>query len=188
MIKILLAVIAIMLATGFMVSTQKSEDVPSEGNDFDESTGKINTVPEETEGAEMVKDENPEVSRSKVLDLNGQGLTKAPSYIFDKINTQELDLSNNKLEGSLQAEVRFLQNLKVLDLSNNKFTGVPAEIGQLKNLEVLNLSNNQLTGLPYELGNLSSLKVLNLKGNAYASADLDIIKQSLNASTVVLVD
>ncbi len=120
-----------------------------------------------------------------VLNLSGQGLTKAPSYIFARTDIEELNLSNNSLDGSLQAEVRHLQNLKVLNLSNNKFTGVPAEVGQLKNLEVLDLSNNQLTGLPYELGNLSKLKLLDLSGNAYSEADLAKIRASLPSSTVI---
>ncbi len=120
-----------------------------------------------------------------VLDLSGQGLTKAPSYIFDRTGIEELNLSRNALDGSLQAEVRRLQNLKVLDLSDNKFTGVPAEVGQLKNLEVLDLSNNLLTGLPYELGNLSKLRLLDISGNNYSEADLSTIRESLPSSTVI---
>lgn len=123
-----------------------------------------------------------------VLDLSGQELKKVPDYVFTKTGIQKLDLSNNNLGGSLQAEVRQLQNLKVLNLNNNHFAGVPAEIGQLKNLEELNLSNNQITGLPYELGNLSNLKILNLRGNDYSQADLEIIKKTLPVTTEVLTD
>lgn len=173
MIKILLAVVTVAIVVGFVINEQKREEVA------------VDTYSDET-GIDEVK--NEDVSSSNVLDLTGQGLTKVPMYVFDKIDLQELNLSNNQLTGSLQAEIRHLQNLKVLDLSNNQFTGVPAEIGQLKNLEVLNLSNNQLTGLPHELGNLSNLKVLNLKGNNYTSADLNIIKENLPSSTVIHVD
>ncbi|MBI5457860.1 leucine-rich repeat domain-containing protein [Candidatus Kaiserbacteria bacterium] len=120
-----------------------------------------------------------------VLDLSGQGLTKAPAYIFDRTDIENLNLSRNAITGALQAEVRRLQNLKVLDLSDNKFTGVPAEIGQLKKLEVLDLSNNELTGLPYELGSLSRLQLLDVSGNAYSEADLLKIKESLPSSTVI---
>ena len=129
--------------------------------------------------------DTPTVTTRGVLNLSGQGLTKAPSYIFARTDIEELNLSHNALDGSLQAEVRHLQNLKVLNLSNNKFTGVPAEVGQLKNLEILDLSNNQLTGLPYELGNLSKLKLLDISGNAYSEADLAKIRESLPSSTVI---
>lgn len=118
-----------------------------------------------------------------VLDLSGQGLTKTPAYVFDRRGLEELNLSGNALDGALQAEIRHLQQLKVLDLSDNKFTGVPAEIGQLKNLEVLDLSNNMLTGLPYELGNLSKLKLLDISGNDYSEADLTVIRSKLPSTT-----
>ncbi|XBI45488.1 hypothetical protein VPH35_109946 [Triticum aestivum] len=56
---------------------------------------------------------------------------------------------------------------KVLDLSNNKFTGeIPREIGQLKSLLSLNLSSNDLTGqLPQSICNLTSLLALDLSNN-----------------------
>lgn len=119
------------------------------------------------------------------LDLSNTGLKKVPMDVFSKTSLESLDVSNNQLEGSLQAEIRHLQNLKVLDLSNNNFSGVPAEIGQLQKLEVLNLSNNKITGLPNELGNLSNLKLLDLSGNQYSEADLAVIKKTLPKDTVV---
>jgi Leucine-rich repeat (LRR) protein len=85
------------------------------------------------------------------LDLSGQKLKNIPDYIFRQTNLEELNISNNQVNGSIQAEIRNLQNLKVLNASNNLMTGVPAEIGSLQNLQILDLSNNQLTGLPYEL-------------------------------------
>lgn len=103
-------------------------------------------------------------------------------------NTEILDLSNQNLTGALQAEIKNMKNLKVLNLSNNKFTGVPAEVGQLDKLEVLDLSNNPITGLPHEIGNLQNLKTLNLKGTNYSKQDLEIIKQNLPSTTEILVD
>ena len=103
-------------------------------------------------------------------------------------DSKVLNLASKKLSGSLKAEVRQLTELREINLSNNKFTGVPAEIGQLSKLEVLNLSNNPLTGLPQELGNLKALKTLDLRDTQYSKQDLVVIKKSLPATTQVLVD
>lgn len=96
-----------------------------------------------------------------------------------------LNVSNNSLTGSIQSQIGNLNNLKILDASNNNMTGVPAEIGQLQKLEILNLSNNNLTGLPNELVNL---KTLNLSGNEYSTHDLDIIRNGLPSTTNIIID
>ncbi len=131
---------------------------------------------------EPVREPNPEYT----LDLSNQNLTKVPDNVFNNTNLEALNISNNKITGALQGEIRKLQNLRVLDASNNLMTGVPAEIGQLQNLEVLDLSYNKLTGLPNELGNLKNLKTLNISGNNYSEADLNGIIKKL-PSTVTII-
>ncbi len=178
--KILLPVVLLaMVVSGLVLWT----------NDKGTLDATLNT----NQNAEETVKVNPKPSTGKpenrtALNLSGQGLTKVSADVFTNVELIELDLSNNKLNGALQGEIRNLQNLKILDLSDNQFSGVPAEVGQLKRLEVLNLSNNQLTGLPNELGNLSNLKLLNLSGNAYSEADLANIRKNLPATTVVRVN
>ena len=125
-------------------------------------------------------------SSGKTLDLSGQQLTKVPEYVFNQKNLEELNLSNNKLNGAIQSQIGQLQNLKVLNANNNLMTGLPAEIGQLQNLQTLDLSNNQLTGLPNELGNLKNLKTLNISGNNYSTLDLGIITEKLPAGVEII--
>lgn len=150
----------------------------------------IGQIPSNTGPADTSGNNTPATTEVKPvknsLNLSNQQLNKAPEYIFSRTNLEELNLSNNQLTGSIQAEIRFLQNLRVLNASNNLMTGVPAEVGQLKNLEILDLSNNQLTGLPYELGNLKNLKTLDISGNNYSTHDLDIITKTLPADVQII--
>ncbi|OIO18779.1 MAG: hypothetical protein CO029_00555 [Candidatus Magasanikbacteria bacterium CG_4_9_14_0_2_um_filter_41_10] len=124
--------------------------------------------------------------KDMILNLDNRGLTSVPANTFDDINIQVLDLSHNKLTGSLPGEIRHLSHLTFLDMSYNSMTGIPAEIGQLTELETLNLSHNQFTGLPHELGNLTHLRTLDISGNNYATADLAIIEKQLPSSVTII--
>jgi Leucine-rich repeat (LRR) protein len=175
--KILLLVILVAFAVAGVGWWNVSES-PSLNRSAIEQKEDIPTV-----SLEQDKVEN---TNGTVLDLSGKGLTKVPESVFTQTGVTELNLSNNQLTGALQAEVRLLQNLKVLDLSDNQFTGVPAEVGQLSELKQLNLSNNQLTGLPHEIANLKGLETLDLRGNNPSEPDLEIIKSSLLGTTILL--
>jgi Leucine-rich repeat (LRR) protein len=123
-----------------------------------------------------------------VVNLRGQSLTSVSQDIFAIQGVTTLDLSQNALTGSLPAEIRLLSNLRILNLSQNQFTGVPAEIGQLAELRVLDLSNNPISGLPLELGNLSKLEKLDLSGTSYSRQDLTTIKENLPPNVVIVTD
>jgi len=168
---ILWAGILIIISIGAWLLSQK-EEVPNDPQQTPVDTANENATPENT----------------TTLDLSNKELTKVPEQVFTMSSLTTLNLSHNKLEGALPAEIQHLQNLRHLDLSNNNFTGVPAEIGQLKKLETLNLSDNALTGLPNEMANLSNLQTLNLQGNKYSVSDLETIKKGLSDSVEILTD
>jgi hypothetical protein len=138
-----------------------------------------------------------EIPEAKPTDVNikventvtpGGAMVTVYDGVTVSVSSQSLSLAGKGLTGSLKGEIRLLSELRELNLSGNKFTGLPAEVGQLSKLEVLNLSNNPLTGLPQELGNLKNLKLLDLRGTQYSKTDLDIIKQGLSTSVQILVD
>ena len=113
------------------------------------------------------------------LDLSNRKLDKLDMSIFNRTELEALNVSSNSLPGALPSQIGNLKNLKILNASNNNFTGIPAEVGQLSQLEILDFSNNNLTGLPNELGNLKNLKTFNISGNQFSEYDLNIIREKL---------
>ncbi|KAJ6976512.1 receptor-like protein 9DC3 [Populus alba] len=88
---------------------------------------------------------------------------------FTKIrNTiRVLDLSNNNFTGEIPKVMGKLKGLQQLNLSHNSLTGhIQSSLGNLTNLESLDLSSNLLTGrIPTQLGGLTFLAILNLSHN-----------------------
>lgn len=117
---------------------------------------------------------------SNTIDLSGQGLATINKNILDNSSVTTLDVSDNNLTGALPAEIRKLTNLRVLNASDNKMTGIPAEIGQLSKLQIANFANNDISNLPLEIGNLRNLETLNLRGNPKVSSyDVNQIKNKI---------
>lgn len=79
----------------------------------------------------------------------------------------QLNLSNNRLYGSLPASIGNFSSLQILLLSSNRFTGeIPSEIGRLEMILKLDMSRNNLSGaIPSNLGNCLLLNYLDLSHN-----------------------
>ncbi|XP_044471514.1 receptor-like protein 15 [Mangifera indica] len=82
----------------------------------------------------------------------------------DLKNLEELDLSRNELEGTIPSCLRNMTFLKLLDLSNNHFTGhiASSPLPHLTSLVYLSLSQNRLQ-IPnsfHSFANHSNLKVI----------------------------
>lgn len=167
---------AIFLVSGMSSTVLPPSDGSSTKSTYSEALDMANEVSEVAQERDLI-----------YSPTSGKSVT-----VYDGItvpdNTTALDLSGRGLSGSLKAEIRYLANLKELNLSQNNFTGLPAEIGQLSRLEVLNLSDNPFTGLPYEIGNLANLKTLDLRSTSYSVYDLEVIKKNLNADVKILTD
>ncbi|GKC72083.1 kinase RLK-Pelle-LRR-XI-1 family protein, partial [Tanacetum coccineum] len=97
----------------------------------------------------------------------------------------DMDLRENKLNGSISSSLGSMFNLIYLDLSDNQFSGlIPSSLGSMINLTFLDLSHNNFIGpipssleelylgdndlgghIPSRFGNLRALKILNLGMN-----------------------
>jgi Leucine-rich repeat (LRR) protein len=90
-----------------------------------------------------------------------------PTELSNLSKLQRLDFYRNTLTGAIPIELSNLSNLTYFDLGYNQLSGgIPSELGNLSNLEKLYLDGNQLTGsIPTEFGNLSKLQGLYLNDN-----------------------
>jgi len=81
---------------------------------------------------------------------------------------KKLQINNHDgLNCGLPEHLGKLNNLKEIDLKNNKLTGnIPEYLGDLENLEIINLSNNQLKGaIPTKINDLKKLKEFDVSYN-----------------------
>ncbi|KAL5203347.1 hypothetical protein ABZP36_014299 [Zizania latifolia] len=83
-----------------------------------------------------------------------------------------LNLSSNRLNGSLPVSIGNFSYLQTLLLSGNQFAGeIPREVGRLRRLLKIDLSGNNLTGeVPGEVGQCASLTYLDLSANQLSGA------------------
>ena len=115
--------------------------------------------------------ETDENSRVTSLDLTENRLIGSiPPALGQLGQLQMLDLAFNDLSGEIPPELAGLTNLQTLNLGFNSLSGViPTELGGLIDLQVLDLYGNQLSGeIPTELAALTDFQVLILRGNQFS--------------------
>nr|AIE39603.1 verticillium wilt resistance-like protein [Humulus lupulus] len=127
--------------------------------------------------ATLVDDDNLKHLQYKFLEFSASGYyqdTVTVTFKGLEINLPKIltlftsiDLSCNRLVGSIPEEVGQLRALYFLNLSGNALTGrIPSSIGNMEHLESLDLSNNKLNGsIPSTLASLNFLSFLNLSYN-----------------------
>ena len=115
------------------------------------------------------------------LDLSYNRLQGSlPEEIGNLATIEHLNLSNNQLSGELPIELFNLGHLSFLNLESNKFSGnLSSGIGKLKGLKNLLLEENNFIGtLPAELGELSGLQQIELSYNKFEGKIPKEISQS----------
>ncbi|KAL0917861.1 hypothetical protein M5K25_012962 [Dendrobium thyrsiflorum] len=115
---------------------------------------------------------NQRLAGINFLNLSSNRITGTVSDEIGKFSQlQMLKISNNTLFGELPASLGSITDLLILDASLKKFTGptIPESLGKLAKLalELLDLSNNHLTGvIPDEPCEIEGLDIaLNLRRN-----------------------
>jgi Leucine-rich repeat (LRR) protein len=119
------------------------------------------------------------------IGLSGNFLTDIPQQVLGLENLEKnalatLSLANNRLTGKLNSKICRLLKLKVLDLSRNSLTELPAEIYLLTALESLDLRWNQINndGLPISIFQLKNLRHLLLQRNPLSFVPEEVFKMT----------
>ena len=105
----------------------------------------------------------------EIISLNNNNLTGVlPDQLFSKTQKlKQLEIRDNKIEGSFPTMVGLLSHLLYLDFDSNDFKGtLPTEIAMMTALTTLSLNNNFITGtIPMQFSTMSNLRNLYLDGN-----------------------
>ncbi|CAJ1790135.1 unnamed protein product [Sphenostylis stenocarpa] len=105
----------------------------------------------------------------RILNLSHNFFTGSlPDNLFHLQNLEVMDFSNNHLQGSINTVVcsTFTQ-LRIFKLSHNSFSGkVPGNLGKCSSLQHLSIDGNDLSGtLPESIFQVQNLSVLHLQAN-----------------------
>ncbi|KAL2340989.1 hypothetical protein Fmac_008929 [Flemingia macrophylla] len=123
----------------------------------------VSHVPVRASGPFVILSRMSKLTSLTISDANLTG--SLPSHLHS--NLTHLDLSLNRLKGSIPPSVTILQNLLTLNLSSNSLSGqIPPSIGDLISLRNLSLSSNSFSGpIPDPLSSLPDLLHLDLSSN-----------------------
>ena len=77
-------------------------------------------------------------------------------------NLKTLDLSNSKIK-NFESNIFLINSLEYLVFDENKISSIPIEISKLQNLKSIHISNNPLTNVPRETCELKKLESLILE-------------------------
>ncbi|KAB2049830.1 hypothetical protein ES319_A13G204500v1 [Gossypium barbadense] len=107
------------------------------------------------------------LTKLRFLDLSNNRITALPSDLWSLGSLKRLNLSCNKITGSLSNNIGNFGRLQVVDLSDNDFSGeIPETISSLVSLQTLKLAGNGFEGsIPTGILRCWSLVSLDLSSN-----------------------
>jgi Leucine-rich repeat (LRR) protein len=96
-----------------------------------------------------------------------------PRHLLQMSSLEVLDVSSNRLEGTIHSGLQSNTVLQYLSLTGNVLYGGLQELTNLRNLRHLDVSDNEFSGtIPSEFGSLSHLRLLFLGDNEYSIGQL----------------
>ena len=123
------------------------------------------------------------------LDLSNCQLTQVPDAIFllmKNVNLHSCNLSNNVITKIPPKLPTNFSLIKVLDLSNNRVSGLPNEMRNLTLLETLDISWNSFDSLPPVIAEMPNIRVINAKRNLIVEVELETFTGSVHLESLNL--
>lgn len=101
-----------------------------------------------------------------------------------------MEISNNKINGTIPSSLGNCTNLTDLILSRNKFSGrIPQELGNLVNLRTLILDHNNLEGpLPFQLSNCTKMDKFDVGFNFLNGSLPSSLQRWTRLNTLILTE
>ena len=147
--------------------TEKKEKVIEKLNNNNKTNDNINNYYTQLNCLKKYRD-------LKFLIINNKNILQINSSLYSKLKYLEsLDLSHNII-GKISKKVTNLQNLKILNLSDNYISVLPYFLKDIKHLEELHLNNNKIELIPSSIQFFTSLKILNLSQNIIERLPMEI--------------
>jgi len=115
------------------------------------------------------------------IDVRNNQLQELPSFLFACRSLQILLVGFNKLRSLASINWTRIQQLRTLDLSNNRLTDIGKGLELLPNLDSLDIQNNELAVIPPELGLCPGLRSLLLIGNPQRGVRQNLIDKGTPA-------
>lgn len=110
------------------------------------------------------------------LDLHGNHLQLLPLGLRKLEHLTTLNLSKNKIGNESLDVITQIGSLRELRLADNALDGMlTPQLSNLQNLEILDVSNNAITTLPPNSDEVSKLRVLNVAGNKLSSLAFELL-------------
>jgi Leucine-rich repeat (LRR) protein len=126
---------------------------------------------------ENTPDSMQDLQHLEQLYLHHNKLKQLPN-LKNCYHLKELLVGYNRIDEITEENIENTANqLKILDMRDNKLKILPDEIINLQSLERLDVTNNDLSSLPFALGTLPHIKSLLVDGNPMKSIRRDIIQR-----------